>query len=476
MWKNEEQKNIKGITLIALVVTIIVLLILAGVSIAMLTGDNGILTQAQNAKEKTEKASELEGIQLAVIGSKTKNNGYLDILDEKSFQEELEKHFVNEKLDVVANGDGSFIITINDRKYYVNDDKTVIDSDNVIEIGPDDFANFRDDVNNGNSYEGKAVLLTSDITLSGEWEPIGFIDSNTEKNPETTTNKPFKGIFDGCNYTINGITISNDKSYQGLFSFVVDGTIRNVTIGKNNNISGNTRVGGIVGYLYGFKGNISNCVNYSNINSNNGGGIAGLIAGQHTIYNCKNYGSITGAGGIVGSSNGIDDWPDEFKKYSCKIISCGNYGSVTRESSGYAGGIIGYFKGSIINSCNKGNISSIYEAVGGITGNIDGTIQNCYNRGDVTSSKWNVGGIVGLTGADFGTQIINSYSNGNISGTTYLNSIGDIIGDHNQNSKEKDKIINCFGKNDTFTAEDLGNAFVDDTENENEGYPMLKWE
>ena len=49
------KKNTKGITLIALVITIIVLLILAGVSIAMLTGDNGILTQAQNAKNKTER-------------------------------------------------------------------------------------------------------------------------------------------------------------------------------------------------------------------------------------------------------------------------------------------------------------------------------------------------------------------------------------------------------------------------------------
>ena len=54
------KRNVKGITLIALVISIIVLLILAGVSIAMLTGENGILTQAQKAKEKTEKASEDE--------------------------------------------------------------------------------------------------------------------------------------------------------------------------------------------------------------------------------------------------------------------------------------------------------------------------------------------------------------------------------------------------------------------------------
>ena len=50
----------KGITLIALVITIIVLLILASVSIAMLTGDNGILSQAQKAKENTAQAAQDE--------------------------------------------------------------------------------------------------------------------------------------------------------------------------------------------------------------------------------------------------------------------------------------------------------------------------------------------------------------------------------------------------------------------------------
>ena len=45
--------NARGITLIALVITIIVLLILAGVTIAALSGDNGILTKAKEAKQKT---------------------------------------------------------------------------------------------------------------------------------------------------------------------------------------------------------------------------------------------------------------------------------------------------------------------------------------------------------------------------------------------------------------------------------------
>ena len=53
-------KQKKGITLIALVITIIVLLILAGISISMISENNGILRQAGNAKNLTEQA-QLEG-------------------------------------------------------------------------------------------------------------------------------------------------------------------------------------------------------------------------------------------------------------------------------------------------------------------------------------------------------------------------------------------------------------------------------
>ena len=59
-------RNNKGITLIALVITIIVLLILAGVSIAMLTGSNGILTQATEAKKDTAAAEAVERINMAL--------------------------------------------------------------------------------------------------------------------------------------------------------------------------------------------------------------------------------------------------------------------------------------------------------------------------------------------------------------------------------------------------------------------------
>ena len=67
--KQMRRKEEKGITLIALVITIIVLLILAGVSIATLTGENGILTKVNKAKDETEKASEEEQRELAQINA-----------------------------------------------------------------------------------------------------------------------------------------------------------------------------------------------------------------------------------------------------------------------------------------------------------------------------------------------------------------------------------------------------------------------
>ena len=70
-----KKKGERGITLIALVISIIVLLILAGVTIAALSGENGILTRVADAKQKTDEASEMEAIQTAVLGALSGNLG-----------------------------------------------------------------------------------------------------------------------------------------------------------------------------------------------------------------------------------------------------------------------------------------------------------------------------------------------------------------------------------------------------------------
>lgn len=73
-------RNQRGITLIALVITIIVLLILAGVSIAMLTGDNGILSNAQRSSKETAIANAKEKVSTAVNEAMTNYyaNVYVD--------------------------------------------------------------------------------------------------------------------------------------------------------------------------------------------------------------------------------------------------------------------------------------------------------------------------------------------------------------------------------------------------------------
>ena len=90
-------KNIKntleasnGITLIALVVTIIVLLILAGISISMLSGDNGILQKATTAKENTTNSQITEKIQLAYHAALTGGQGSYT---KDTLMDELKKEF-----------------------------------------------------------------------------------------------------------------------------------------------------------------------------------------------------------------------------------------------------------------------------------------------------------------------------------------------------------------------------------------------
>ena len=83
------KNNRKGITLIALVITIIVLLILAGVTIATLTGDNGILTRASEASEETKQSNAEEQVKLAVLGS-IGTDGNIDNNELKTNLEKIE--------------------------------------------------------------------------------------------------------------------------------------------------------------------------------------------------------------------------------------------------------------------------------------------------------------------------------------------------------------------------------------------------
>ena len=97
--KTKENRKNRGITLIALVITIIVLLILAGITIGAITGDNGIIQNALSAKEQTEIANEREIVEKATVQAMGKNKRGNLVRDE--LQEELDK----------LTGEGETIVT-----------------------------------------------------------------------------------------------------------------------------------------------------------------------------------------------------------------------------------------------------------------------------------------------------------------------------------------------------------------------------
>ncbi len=112
-----KQKN-KGITLIALVITIIVLLILAGISISMLTGDNGILTKSSTAGEESNK-KEYEEI-LKLIGNGLRVDKIMNNWNHKKYLDEFEKEIKKEdkfKESEVNKKDDETIIVITKEGY-----------------------------------------------------------------------------------------------------------------------------------------------------------------------------------------------------------------------------------------------------------------------------------------------------------------------------------------------------------------------
>ncbi len=124
-------KNTKGITLIALVVTIIILLILAGVSIAMLTGNNGILSQAGRAKDRTREEAAREKIQLEVTGAYNKY-GDIDLGKLKTNLDNNVGADTSKINEILIDGAITGKITVDGKDFYVDGSGNVLDYD-----GPD---------------------------------------------------------------------------------------------------------------------------------------------------------------------------------------------------------------------------------------------------------------------------------------------------------------------------------------------------
>ena len=174
------KKSNKGITLIALVITIIVLLILAGVSIATLMGEGGILGKATTAKNETNQANVKEQVQIAVMGSYDQN-GKLNV---EELKQELEKI---EKIGTITDTDGNLPITT-----VVDGYKVTIDEKGKVTVEGEGSTT-------GGTITAPSTTETSPFVPEGAKKIEGSIDTGlvmTDKNenewvwvevPRTTT-------------------------------------------------------------------------------------------------------------------------------------------------------------------------------------------------------------------------------------------------------------------------------------------------
>lgn len=241
------------------------------------------------------------------------------------------------------------------------------------------------DTNLGGNY---ALRNSIDATATSSWN-----NNDGFKQIGTETNKAFTGKFDGLDYNIFGLTINRSNEEDvGLFGVVNGATINNVTL-VGGSITGNYRVGGIVGNAIGENTVISNATNSASVTGNSQvGGIIGIITGnsdnKSKVNNVINTGTINGnagndVGGLIGSLNNSQLTGNSY-----------NLGAVT--SSGHdVGGLVGSASNSTIGDgtnlvYNRLDVTGAYN-VGGIVGNMEGsTVQNAENSGTVTATLYSV--------------------------------------------------------------------------------------
>ena len=186
------KRNEEGITLIALVITIIVLLILAGVSIAMLTGENGILTQAQNAKEETSIAEEKEQIALAynaAIAKKQSTDITAKELDDElkvndagatatedgenikvTFEESKREYIIDKNGNITEGGSGTVTPPTPDTgiggKHYEEDTEVTVGDETVVVPGGATVSKIPGEYEDVD--EGFVIYITNDEEITDE--------------------------------------------------------------------------------------------------------------------------------------------------------------------------------------------------------------------------------------------------------------------------------------------------------------------
>ncbi|MCD8196580.1 MAG: tetratricopeptide repeat protein [Lachnospiraceae bacterium] len=249
------------------------------------------------------------------------------------------------------------------------------------------LAYLAESVNSGESYGYQYYILMADLNLAGiEWTPIG-------------TEEEFRGEFDGNGHTIQGLYITAEYEYTGLFGQIsyTEASISNLTL--DGYISAVGKRGASIGMLVGEYSSsysedyihVRNCV------------VSGTI--EVSGYEGTSSGNV---GGVLGTGMNVD-----FADTYCSVNITGN--GITGRASNGVGGLIGSFEYSTmpsqIVSCSYSGSIAVTSTdgagilnIGGIFGHVDSgdsvglSIQQCYNSGTLTysgSADGTLGGIIG---------------------------------------------------------------------------------
>ena len=248
--KNKGKQKNNGITLIALVITIIVLLILAGVTIATLTGENGILTKASQASEQTEIGDEQEKVKLSATGAIAENNG--GEITRTNLNKELTNYIGTEGTDYTLSETETapFVVTYTDsgRSYVIDENGNVSEYVDISKyVGVGDYVNYNPTV----SDKSGTQVETSKLTYTS---PTGS-GTQVETSKLTYTSPTGSGTEHENGYTSTeeggGQKFTATASTKWRVLDIGNGT---VTLISENPITtdagGNFTMRGAIGYLY----------------------------------------------------------------------------------------------------------------------------------------------------------------------------------------------------------------------------------
>ena len=208
----------KGITLISLVVTIIILLILVAITMNVLLGENGIVNKAKDGKEKIEIAREKEILQISLSDIRTENQGDL-LLDTARIKKAIKDNFKIEDV-VVDKYTSSYIVTFSSgRQYEVFPDGRISEEITAEErVEDDDYVysiTYRDD-KRGYVVRVKDTTKTSYGPIKNEVKGLPIISLNgTFIDCENMTSIDF-GDFDAKNVIDMSYMFYNCKAVTEL--------------------------------------------------------------------------------------------------------------------------------------------------------------------------------------------------------------------------------------------------------------------